>query len=74
LSTYVVIEESKDLATMKVEELQAYLKAHEQRINERNAERRNDQALQANISRTMARNGKARNTKEKCLGTRLKEQ
>lgn len=34
---------------MKVE-LQASLMAHEQRINERNAERRNDQALQAHVA------------------------
>jgi hypothetical protein len=31
----VAIEESKDLSTMKVEELQYSLEAHEQRVNER---------------------------------------
>ncbi|KAK2407603.1 hypothetical protein QL285_043206 [Trifolium repens] len=43
----VAIEESKDLSTMKVEELQCSLEAHEQRVNERSKERSVDQALQA---------------------------
>jgi hypothetical protein len=43
----VAIEESKDLSTMKVEELQCSLEAHEQRVNERSKERSIDQALQA---------------------------
>ena len=44
----VVIEESKDLDSMKVEELQNSLEAHEQRINERrNDEKDKEQALQA---------------------------
>ncbi|MCH99639.1 hypothetical protein A2U01_0020653, partial [Trifolium medium] len=42
------IEESKDLATMKVEELQGSLEAHEQRMNERNSNKvKGEVALQA---------------------------
>lgn len=42
----VAIEESKDLDSMKVEELQKILEAHEQRINERrNGEKAQEQAL-----------------------------
>ncbi|KAK2430024.1 hypothetical protein QL285_028404 [Trifolium repens] len=43
----VAIEESKDLSTMKVEELQCSLEAYEQRVNERAKDRGVDQALQA---------------------------
>lgn len=47
----VEIEESKDLDLMSVEELQNYLEAHEQRINERrNTEKAQEQALQAHNS------------------------
>ncbi|XP_019460093.1 PREDICTED: uncharacterized protein LOC109359854 [Lupinus angustifolius] len=45
------IEESKDLESFKIEELQSSLEAHEQRIKERNQERTSDQALQAQSSR-----------------------
>lgn len=47
----VSIEEPKDLASMKVEELQASLEAHEQRMNERSSDRRNNQPLQAHTSK-----------------------
>ncbi|MCI97608.1 F-box protein, partial [Trifolium medium] len=45
----VAIEESKDLSTMKVEELQCSLEAHEQRVNERSKDRGVEQALQAQM-------------------------
>lgn len=47
----VAIEESKNLETMKIEELQGSLVAHEQRMNERNPEKANEQALQAQTSK-----------------------
>lgn len=43
----VAIEESKDLESMKVEELQGSLEAHEQRLLERSFEKDSNQALQA---------------------------
>ncbi|XP_019418567.1 PREDICTED: uncharacterized protein LOC109329352 [Lupinus angustifolius] len=43
----VAIEESKNLAILKVEELQGSLEAHEQRMLERSSERSQDQVLQA---------------------------
>jgi hypothetical protein len=43
----VAIEEAKDLSTMRVEELQCSLEAHEQRVNERSKDRGQEQALQA---------------------------
>ncbi|KAK2403406.1 putative mitochondrial protein [Trifolium repens] len=43
----VAIMESKDLSTMKLEELQCSLEAHEKRLNERTKDRASDQALQA---------------------------
>lgn len=45
----VAIEESKDLETMKIEELQGSLETHEQRLVERNAEKEVTQALQSQI-------------------------
>ncbi|KAK2420730.1 hypothetical protein QL285_031434 [Trifolium repens] len=43
----VAIEESKDLATMKIEELQASLEAHELRVKQRSSNKALEQALQA---------------------------
>ncbi|XP_019430927.1 PREDICTED: uncharacterized protein LOC109338201 [Lupinus angustifolius] len=43
----VAIEESENVERMKVEELQGSLEAHEQRLNERGAEKHSHQALQA---------------------------
>ncbi|KAK2364503.1 hypothetical protein QL285_089370 [Trifolium repens] len=45
----VAIEHSKDLSTMKVEELQSSLEAHELRMTERTSEREAEQALKASI-------------------------
>ncbi|RDX70769.1 hypothetical protein CR513_49947, partial [Mucuna pruriens] len=47
----VAIEESKNLVTLKVKELQGSLEAHEHRLNERNNKKETKQALQAQISR-----------------------
>ncbi|XP_019451825.1 PREDICTED: uncharacterized protein LOC109353923 [Lupinus angustifolius] len=47
----VAIEESKNLAELKIEELQGSLEAHEQRLNERSIEKSTNQALQAQITR-----------------------
>ena len=43
----VAVEESRDLESLKVEDLQSTLEAHEQRLIERNAEKPLEQALQA---------------------------
>lgn len=43
----MAIEESKDMRSMKIEELQSSLKAHEQKVNERNSEKKEEQGLQA---------------------------
>jgi hypothetical protein len=43
---FVAIEESNDLSTMKVEELQCSLEAYEQRVTERSKDRGAEQALQ----------------------------
>ncbi|XP_019441169.1 PREDICTED: uncharacterized protein LOC109346174 [Lupinus angustifolius] len=47
----VAIEESKNLAELKIEELQGSLEAHEQRLIERSTEKSTNQALQAQITR-----------------------
>ena len=45
------IEESKKVETLKVEELQGSLEAHEQRLMERSMARSGDQVLQATVSK-----------------------
>src|ERR1051325_10422523 len=45
----VVIEHSKDLETMRIEELQSSLEAHELRLIERTSERKVEQALKASF-------------------------
>jgi hypothetical protein len=47
----VAIEESKNLADMKLEELQASLEAHEMRLKQRTSEKVTGQALQAKLPR-----------------------
>lgn len=47
----VAIEESKDLSTMKREELQVSLQAHEQRLLERSNEKSQHQALQVHVTK-----------------------
>ena len=42
----VAIQESKDVKTLKIEELQSSLEAHELMVSERNSERSIQQALQ----------------------------
>ncbi|KAK2375345.1 hypothetical protein QL285_076240 [Trifolium repens] len=53
----IAIEESKDLATMKIEELQASLEAHELRVKQRSSNKAVEQALQA---KTQNKNNKAK--------------
>ena len=50
-----VIEESKNLEDLKIEELQGSLEAHEQRLNDRDTERSTNQALQAHPSKGKGR-------------------
>src|SRR3954470_3270621 len=45
----VAIEHSKDLETMRIEELQSSLEAHESRLTERTFEREVEQALKASF-------------------------
>ncbi|KHN08415.1 hypothetical protein glysoja_043954, partial [Glycine soja] len=50
-----VIEESKNLEDLKIEELQGSLEAHEQRLNDRDKERSTNQTLQAHSSKGKGR-------------------
>ncbi|XP_073220132.1 uncharacterized protein [Cicer arietinum] len=53
----VAIEESKDLDTMKLEDLQSSLEAHELRVKERDEAHTQTQALQAQISKKSNQDG-----------------
>ncbi|KAK2403434.1 hypothetical protein QL285_052871 [Trifolium repens] len=53
----VVIEHSKDLETMRIEELQSSLEAHELRLTERTSEREVEQALKASFVKKQNRRG-----------------
>ncbi|XP_057435711.1 uncharacterized protein LOC130728298 [Lotus japonicus] len=55
----VAMEESRNLETLKVEELQGSLEAHEQRLLERSTEKSADQALQAQTSKKNSYKGKS---------------
>lgn len=57
----VAIEESKNLATLKVEELQGSLEAYKQRMLERQSDRSQDQALQAQTWKRGGLSGKKGN-------------
>jgi hypothetical protein len=61
----VAIEEAKDLSTMRVEELQCSLEAHEQRVNERSKDRGQEQALQAQNFKRITRVKERTSTKVK---------
>ncbi|RDY08733.1 hypothetical protein CR513_07012, partial [Mucuna pruriens] len=47
----LAIEESKNLGTMKIEELQGSLEAYELRLNERNIDKLVDQSSQAQVTK-----------------------
>ncbi|XP_006576068.1 uncharacterized protein [Glycine max] len=57
----VAIEESGKIESLRIEELQGSLEAHEQRLNERTTERHTDQALQAQTHRRRGSNGRSYN-------------
>lgn len=61
----VAIEESKNLATLKVEELQGSLEAYEQRMLERQSDRSQDQALQAQTWKKGGLSGKKRQSRQR---------
>ncbi|PNX90798.1 F-box protein, partial [Trifolium pratense] len=60
----VAIEESKDLATMRMEELQASLEAHELRVKQRSSNKAVEQALQAKFQ-NKSKKGKEKWKKKK---------
>jgi len=57
----VAIEESGNIESLKIEELQGSLEAHEQRLNERTTKRHTDQALQAQTHRRGGSSGRSYN-------------
>ncbi|KAL5135729.1 hypothetical protein HKD37_03G008575 [Glycine soja] len=57
----VAIEESRNIESLKIEELQGSLEAHEQRLNERTTKRHTDQALQAQTHRRGGSSGRSYN-------------
>jgi len=61
----VAIQESKDVKTLKIEELQSSLEAHEILVIERSSERSAQQALQA---QTIKKDGYDKNSKKKGKG------
>lgn len=71
----VAIEEVKNVGEMKVTELQGSLEAHEQRMNERHAERSQNQALQAQISKKGGEGwkGKKWKGKKRCINNMMGE-
>ncbi|XP_019433872.1 PREDICTED: uncharacterized protein LOC109340605 [Lupinus angustifolius] len=64
----VVIEESRDLEKLKIEELQGSLEAHEQRIIERSGGKSPDQALQAQVFKKIGSFGRGIEYKGKGRG------
>lgn len=61
----VSIQESKDVKTLKIEELQSSLEAHEMLVIERSSERSAQQALQA---QTTKKDGNDKNSKQRGRG------
>jgi uncharacterized protein with ATP-grasp and redox domains len=61
----VAIEETKDMSTMRIEDLQSSLEAHEIKVINRGSERVNQQALQAQASK---KDGNGKNFKKKGKG------
>jgi len=61
----VSIQESKDVKTLKIEELQSSLEAHEMLVIERSSERSSQQALQA---QTIKKDGYDKNSKQRGKG------
>jgi CO dehydrogenase nickel-insertion accessory protein CooC1 len=58
----VAIEETKDMITMRIEDLQSSLEAHEIKVINRGTERANQQALQAQSTK---KDGNGKNFKKK---------
>jgi len=61
----VAIQESKDVKTLKIEELQSSLEAHEMLVIERSSERSSQQDLQA---QTIKKDGYDKNSKQRGKG------